>query len=273
MKYQKFVKFTVLALCGLFLASCNDDDNGNNNGGARGPADSAAFAGSTISFNPTISFLANGEISYFNEEDGSNFVLAEESAPLGGSYSYLPSSSFLAGDLIISIDGETTETVTLTNFVTQNGNVISFDMTFTSGSKFNALVTGVIKAAKVAPSALNNNLPENFSFSADGNLEAGTTFSRNFLFGGGTGDLSNSPLENYSDGESVDFSIGADGSLNFDGISLPFLGVIDGILFWSDNETTADFDPNNTVEEEDLLVAYTNGNGANPGTATQAFGR
>ncbi len=264
MKYHKFAKLTAIAFSGLLFTSCNDDDNGNNNGGARGPADSAAFAGSTISFNPTISFLANGEISYFNEEDGSSFVLAEASAPLGGSYSYAPSSSFLAGDLTFTIDGQDTETVTLTNFVNQNGNVVSFDITFNDGSKFDAIVDGVIKAAK-AP----NNTPgggggggtpggaENFTFDQDGNIEAGTTFSKEYLSGNKVGDPSGSPLPNYSGGQSVDFEIGDDGSLNFDGISLPFVGAADGILSWSDSDTIAVFETGDTDAPADLTITYT----------------
>jgi len=104
---------------------------------------------------------------------------------------------------------------------TVDGIVQSFTITY-EGIIYPATLTGELQAADVPNSGggggSNNN---NFVLQENGNLEAGTEFTRTFLASNPQGDVSDSPLLDYNTGESVDFRIADDGSLVFEGVGGP----------------------------------------------------
>ncbi len=258
MKLNQIFKFACIAYGALFMTACNDDKK-DGDGGKRGPENTEALAGASVSFNPTISFLADGELSYVNEDPESDFVFADVSNPLSGTYQYLPSPSKLEGDLTLSVEGQATETLTLTNFVSQNGNVISFDIVFADGRRFDGIVDGIIKSAPGSggSTTLEDIPQENFLLTADGLLEGGTSFSRIMVENFGNGRTFGSPLPDYPLGEKVDFVIGDDNSLNFDGFSLQSSGSSGNFLRWRDTDELIFAELVLGVSgEADLAIAY-----------------
>lgn len=217
------MKKTISLLTGIFSAtlfftSCSSDRDRVEDGD-RGPASSSSFAGTSISFNPTLTFFPGGRIEWVNEETGTQFIEAPASDPLEGVFNYEPTGDFRSGILTVTLDGETQQLFDIGQFVTVNGMVKSFTINF-NGLNFIATVSGDLVAAE-DPDDNNNGgggNSDDFTFRPNGNLTAGTTFSRDFLASNPQGDVSNSPLLDYNNGETVDFRIADDGSLLFDGV-------------------------------------------------------
>src|SRR5690554_5436588 len=126
------------------LAGCGG--SGGGGGGsttARGPANAAAFSGTTITINPTLKFLAGGNVEYTNTDSTNGFPVGN-GAP--GTYTYTPSTDFTTGSLTLTFTPAigtppvSTVPLTLSNFTVQSGNVTAFRATF-QGTPFNATVT------------------------------------------------------------------------------------------------------------------------------------
>ncbi|MFK7852028.1 MAG: hypothetical protein AB8D78_13720 [Akkermansiaceae bacterium] len=258
----------------FIFSSCSDSDRNNGNGGPAGPANASAFAGTSVSFNPTITFFSGGIVEWVNEEVGTGFLEASESDPLGGIYTYEPNRDFSAGILTVTIDGEQAQLFDIGEFVVVDGLVQSFTLN-SAGQNFLATVSGDLEATEVNDNNGGNNggdggtgggPTDNFTFQDNGNLAPGTTFMRNFLATNPQGDISNSPLRNYNSGETVDFEVADDGSLLFDGADGPLaLGFVssteDGIISYQDaangGSVNAVFATNDSDSGSDFTITWT----------------
>ncbi len=261
---------TGVASAAFLFSSCNGGGGSSDDGAAAaGPATAAAFTGATVAFNPTVTFLANGQLTYFNDEDGSPFDQADPA--IGGTYTYDPSSDFTSGVLAITLSGSTdTDVINVSNFVVVDGSVTGFTLTFTDQGSFTATVTQGTIPAYVPPStgggggSGGGSGAENFTFESNGNIAAGTSFSKEYLSGNSQGNISNTPLRSYNTGESVPFSVSASGALEFSGktqtLSLPFLGASDGIISYSGNYNgggvTVVFDTGATSAQSDFTMTW-----------------
>jgi hypothetical protein len=89
-------------------------------------------------------------------------------------------------------------------------------------------------------------------------------FSKTYLAGNGQGDRSNTPLKDYGASESVPFTIGNGGTLDFAGksgsLSLAFTNASDGIVRWDGSAAggtvTAVFDTKPTSALSDLTITW-----------------
>ena len=260
----------------LLFCSCSDsDDDNTGNLGSPGPRNTSSFTGSTITFNPTVTFTADGQISYVNEEENSQFDLrADEDSPTVGTFSYVANEGFRTGTITFTLQDET-ESAGLSDFVVQDGLVTSFTISFEEEGSFTANVTRGQIAAVLDGDGNNGGGggggggggaggAENFTFESDGSISPGTTFTKEYLTGTEQGDISASPLPDFNPGDQVDFSIGNDGSLNFDGVSLPFQNGSDGLLRYGTATVTAVFDTGETSAASDLTITYTQLNISDP---------
>lgn len=131
----------IAALAALFFTGCGGDDSSSSNTAANpnGPTDAAAFAGTTIEINPTINFLTDGALTYYNVVAGTTFPGA--SIPVAGTYTYTPGSNYTTGTLVMTMPHiNATVTVTLGGFNSQNGRITSFT-TSINGQNFTTTVT------------------------------------------------------------------------------------------------------------------------------------
>lgn len=209
------------AAISLLVASCGG--GGEDSAAAiGGPAGAAAFVGTSIGFNPTLKFLDGGVLEYVNEEVGSLFPQAAALTPSVGTYTYAPSSDFLTGTLTINLpdlNGGFSRTIALSEFVTSAGIIEKFTGAFTPEGPYEMTVsTGTLRAAgKVDPTTKS---PDGeFTLRSDGSLVPGTQFSRTNLytvigFWGNDG----TPLVPRSVGDVVNFTVAANGRLEFGGL-------------------------------------------------------
>lgn len=231
--------FAGIVSAAFMFSSCSSDSNKDGAGGV-GPASASSFAGTSVSFNPTLFFFPGGVLEYVNEEEGSIFDLAPGDDPLEGTFSYEPSSDFLTGSLIVRLSGDDEDTILeLSNFETNDqGLIVGFTITLDGVTYPATVLTGSLQAAVVPNTGGGgggggggNN--DDFTLQENGNLAPGTKFSRSFLATNPQGDVSDSPLLDYGTGESVEFTIAANGALTFEGVdgqlSLPFVASGEGI--------------------------------------------
>lgn len=130
---------SVLGLAALALGGC-----GGDSGGTTGPASSSAFAGTSISFNPTINFTNGTDLTYLNNEVGSPFPAA--AVATAGTYVYVPNASFTAGTLTLTVDGIPSPIVLeIGSFTQTGGNVTGFSIRY-NGQSYPATVTGTLAA-------------------------------------------------------------------------------------------------------------------------------
>ena len=128
-----------LGIATLFYAGC-----GGGDGATTGPASGASFAGSSISFNPTINFTSGNNLTYQNTEVGSPFPAAASAT--NGTYTYTPNANYSAGTLTLTVEGITPDIVLeIGNFTQTGGNVTGFTIRY-NGLSYPATVTGSIPA-------------------------------------------------------------------------------------------------------------------------------
>jgi hypothetical protein len=143
MKQLIKLTFALLASAALTLSftACND---GGGGGAKKGPSSSASFAGASISFNPTVNFLAGDAMTYINTEAGSPFPAA--AVATNGTYTYVPNASLTTGVLTLTVDGITDPIVLdITNFRRSGTSVTGFTAR-AGGVNYPVTVTGTITA-------------------------------------------------------------------------------------------------------------------------------
>lgn len=253
-----------IAAATIFLNSCGSGGDSSTGDATGGPAGSSSFVGSSVSFNPTLRFNTEGQLTYINTAAVSEFPKTEKGTPALGTYSYIPEADFQSGTLKISLPGlggpgGFTQSLGVTDFITSKGKVRGFTLTFNTEGPFVATVqSGTILAAGKAKGGDNpggggggggGGAGNDFTFQEDGNIETGTTFSKanvSTIFGGvfGGGSLTYSPLIRNVVGQEQSFTIASNGHIQFPGIdrkgnngpytlSVPFTGNTDGILSYS----------------------------------------
>ncbi|CAM2986585.1 hypothetical protein [Rariglobus hedericola] len=137
----------VTGLLALAFSGCNDSDS---NGAATGPSGAGAFSGASISFNPTVNFLAGNTLTYLNTEVGSPFPAA--AVATAGTYTYTPNASFTQGTLTMNVTGITDPIVLDISSFTRNGTNVTGFTARSGGQSYPVTVTGTITAYQPAPS-------------------------------------------------------------------------------------------------------------------------
>jgi hypothetical protein len=131
---------SLLGLTAFVMSGCG----GDGGGATTGPAAGSSFAGSSISFNPTINFTSGNNLTYQNTEVGSPFPAAASAT--NGTYTYTPNANYSAGTLTLTVDGITPAIVLeIGNFTQTAGNVTGFAIRY-NGLSYPATVTGSIPA-------------------------------------------------------------------------------------------------------------------------------
>ncbi len=126
-------------LLALALAGC-----GGDSGSSTGPASGDAFAGTSISFNPTVNFSTGGNLTYFNDETDSPFPEADPA--VDGTYTYVPNATFTAGTLTLFVSGVQDPIVLdISNFTRTGPNVTGFTAR-SGGQSYPVTVTGTLVA-------------------------------------------------------------------------------------------------------------------------------
>lgn len=124
----------------LFLTGCGESGGED----PAGPRSAAAFAGTSITFNPTINFAAGNSLTYLNTDSASSFPIA--TAAINGTYSYVPNVNFSAGVITLYLDGVTAaQVLEVGPFVRSGPNVTGFTVR-SGGRSFPATVTGTLIA-------------------------------------------------------------------------------------------------------------------------------
>lgn len=129
----------LVAALTLTVTGCSDDDDAR----AAGPSSSSSFAGTTITFNPTIEFLAGDNLLYTNTDNPSPFPAAATATP--GTYTYTPNASYTAGTLTIIVDGSSPFDLEISNFRRSGTNVTGFTARY-NGTNYPVTVTGTLPA-------------------------------------------------------------------------------------------------------------------------------
>ena len=253
-----FIKGCSVAAAAIILSSCGNSDNtlGSPTGG---PLDAEGFAGSVVSFNPTLTFFANGLVEYYNEEATTLFPQVPSNSPASGTFTYKPKDRQQSGILTITLpdlEGGYKERIEVTDFVTEDGIVQGFTVTFDDEGTFFATVdSGSIAAAgkresgfpSTGDSSVSEEIASEFTFGEDGNIVGGTTFTRantSTLYSGfyGGSSITYSPLPIHNVGQEVSFTIAESGNFETAAVdrrggggevytlSIPFLGSEGGIL-------------------------------------------
>jgi hypothetical protein len=139
-----YTKYLVAGLLSFLVAFSLSGCGGDSNGAATGPDSSAAFANTSITFNPTVNFLAGNAMTYINTEAGSPFPAAASAT--NGTYTYTPNASFTGGTLTLTIDGIASPVVLeVSGFRRSGRNVTAFTVR-SGGQNFNVTVTGALLA-------------------------------------------------------------------------------------------------------------------------------
>ncbi|MFK7850103.1 MAG: hypothetical protein AB8D78_03905 [Akkermansiaceae bacterium] len=252
-----FLNLGSIVAATIIFNSCGGSGDNSLNDAIGGPADASGFAGSVVSFNPTLRFREGGVVEYVNTQKNSQFPTAPRNSPSIGTYTYSADAGFLTGTLTLTLpnlSGGVTEVIPLTDISSKKGVVRSFVMNFENEGPFVAVVeSGTIPAAGTKPTSGGNTTSPNneFAFSEDGNIATGTTFTKAntaTVYAGfyGGGSLTYSPLEVRPVGGEQTFTIAPSGNIEFPGIdrkgsgffdsgasytlSIPFVGAEDGIL-------------------------------------------
>lgn len=139
-KYLKHLTGLLTAgILALSLTGCGGGDSA-----ATGPASGGAFAGTSITFNPTVNFTTGDNLTYFNDEVGSPFPAADPAA--NGTYTYVPNANFTGGTLTLTVDGIMDPIVLdISNFTRSGANVTGFTAR-SGGQSYPVSVTGTLAA-------------------------------------------------------------------------------------------------------------------------------
>ncbi len=215
----------------LAISGCG----GGDSSAPAGPAAASAFAGTSISFNPTVNFLTASTLTYFNDEAGTPFPAANPA--INGTYTYTPNATFTAGTLTLTLDGVGSPLVLeISNFRRSGANVTGFTAR-SGGQSYPVSVTGSLAA---------------YQPPADGGGGSGESRAPDIPAGmQGTYELTfhisdTSPITGVpADGTVTTFTIGAR-TLSFDGRTLtnpihyndnPFEWIFkDGNIWWAVSE-------------------------------------
>lgn len=127
------------AVLAITFSGCNDDSSS-----AAGPSGSGSFAGSSISFNPTVNFLAGDTLTYVNTEVGSPFPAAPTA--INGTYTYTPNAAFTAGTLTLTLDGIVDPVVLEISAFTRSGTAVTGFTARSGGQNYPVTVTGTLTA-------------------------------------------------------------------------------------------------------------------------------
>src|SRR5690606_38575260 len=138
---KNILKYPLLVLAGLValtVAGCGGGGGGSSP--ATGPSGAASFAGSSISFNPTINFQAGNALTYLNTEVGSPFPAA--AVETDGTYTYVPNANYTAGTLTLTVDGiDDPIVLEISDFIRNGANVTGFTAR-SGGQNYPVTVTG-----------------------------------------------------------------------------------------------------------------------------------
>jgi hypothetical protein len=132
----------VFCLSVLSLSFTGCDSGSSSDSAATGPGGASAFAGASITFNPTIDFLAGNNLNYTNTDVDSPFPAAASAT--AGTYTYVPNATFTAGTLTIVV-GTDTIVLEISNFTRSGANVTGFTAR-SGGQSYPVTVTGTIAA-------------------------------------------------------------------------------------------------------------------------------
>lgn len=139
-KVRHILCLLATAILTLSFTACNDGGSDDK----AGPASAASFAGSSVSFNPTVNFLAGNNLTYINTEAGSPFPAA--AVATNGTYTYAPNANFTIGTLTLTVDGIPDPIVLeLSGFRVSNNKVTGFTVR-SGGRNYPVTVTGTINA-------------------------------------------------------------------------------------------------------------------------------
>jgi hypothetical protein len=137
---SKSLLVAACAALSLALVGCG----GDSGGASTGPSSGDAFAGTSISFNPTVNFSAGGNLTYFNNEAGSPFPASDPAAD--GTYTYVPNATFTGGTLALTVDGiQSAIVLEISNFTRTGPNVTGFTAN-SGGQSYPVTVTGTLVA-------------------------------------------------------------------------------------------------------------------------------
>jgi len=144
---KPILQFLISLLTGTFILGFYGCGGGSSStsspaSASPGPANGAAFAGTTITINPTLTFVSGTNVEYLNTESGSAFPAANSS--LTATFSYAPTANdYSSGTLTIILPTSpnyTTLIITLNGFKLQGGNVVSFNAVY-GGQTYAATVS------------------------------------------------------------------------------------------------------------------------------------
>lgn len=141
---KNYIKYLVGGLLSCVIAFSLSGCGGDDSAAATGPESSAAFEGSSITFNPTVNFLAGNTMTYLNTEAGSPFPAAATAT--NGTYTYTPNATFTGGTLTLTVDGISSPVVLeVSGFRRTGRNVTGFNVR-SGGQNFTVAVTGTLLA-------------------------------------------------------------------------------------------------------------------------------
>ncbi len=142
MKIKSIITLLSLGLSALSFTGC-DSGGSSDDDTPTGPSNSAAFVGTSISFNPTVAFEAGDNMTYTNNETNSPFPTAPTPTP--GTYTYTPNANFTQGTLTLTVDSEVI-TLELSDFIHDSNDNITGFTARASGQSYPVTVTGTLPA-------------------------------------------------------------------------------------------------------------------------------
>ncbi len=137
---MKIHYLSALALAGVVALGFSGCGGGGGSRAINGPAGAASFSGTSISFNPTVTFTSDSDFNYVNEtgDAGSLSFGGTVAEPLTGTYTYVPDASPRTGTL----------TLDFTDVTVNEGQPLVLNLSNFQGNKnaikrFRVLITGV----------------------------------------------------------------------------------------------------------------------------------
>jgi hypothetical protein len=146
---------SVLGFAALLFNGCDTtvDGNGTSASTNTGPTGGAAFSGTSVSFNPTVTFTSGTSFSWSNVTgDNPALVITTVGVPATGTFTYVPSGDYRTGTLSFLFTDPLipARSLTLSNFVGTSSGITSFSLVLDSVS-YNASVLAA--GAPLIPSA------------------------------------------------------------------------------------------------------------------------
>jgi hypothetical protein len=200
---KSYLKHLTGALLSITLAFGLFGCGGDSNQAATGPSGPGAFAGSSISFNPTVNFLAGNAMIYVNTTPSSAFPAAA-SPGTAGTYTYTPGPNFTSGTLTLSITGNPDIVLEVSGFIQSGGNVTGFTVR-SGGQNYPVTVTGTIVAYTPPAAGGGGSSAGLVNATSDISLATQGTYELTFLNAFGEGRVAGSP---YDTGDRRNFIIG-----------------------------------------------------------------